>query len=42
MGRHTGFIALESGIAGGAAELLIPEVPIDSDELCERTVRTPG
>jgi len=36
MGRHTGFIALESGIAGGAEELLIPEVPMGSDELCER------
>jgi 6-phosphofructokinase 1 len=36
MGRHTGFIALESGIAGGAEELLIPEVPMDSDQLCKR------
>ena len=34
MGRHTGFIALESGIAGGAEELLIPEVPMSVDELC--------
>ncbi|MFC1909724.1 6-phosphofructokinase [Chloroflexota bacterium] len=36
MGHHTGFIALESGIAGGAEELLIPEVPMGSDELCGR------
>jgi 6-phosphofructokinase 1 len=36
MGRHTGFIALESGIAGGAEELLIPEVPLSVDELCSR------
>lgn len=36
MGRHTGFIALESGIAGGAEELLIPEVPMSVDELCSR------
>jgi 6-phosphofructokinase 1 len=36
MGRHTGFIALESGIAGGAEELLIPEIPMDSDQLCQR------
>ena len=35
MGRHTGFIALESGIAGGAEELLIPEVPMSVDELCQ-------
>ncbi|MFQ5874761.1 MAG: 6-phosphofructokinase [Dehalococcoidia bacterium] len=36
MGRHTGFIALESGIAGGAEELLIPEAPMSVDELCLR------
>jgi 6-phosphofructokinase 1 len=36
MGHHTGFIALESGIAGGAEELLIPEVPMSVDELCSR------
>jgi len=36
MGRNTGFIALESGIAGGAEELLIPEVPISVEELCQR------
>lgn len=35
MGRHTGFIALESGIAGGAEELIIPEVPMGIDELCQ-------
>lgn len=35
MGRHTGFIALESGIAGGAEELIIPEVPVSIDELCQ-------
>jgi 6-phosphofructokinase 1 len=34
MGRHTGFLALESGIAGGAEELIIPEDPLDIDELC--------
>jgi 6-phosphofructokinase 1 len=34
MGHHTGFIALESGIAGGAEELFIPEVPLGVDELC--------
>ncbi len=35
MGRHTGFIALESGLAGGAEELIIPEVPMGTDELCQ-------
>jgi 6-phosphofructokinase 1 len=36
MGHHTGFIALESGIAGGAEELIIPEVPLNTDELCAK------
>jgi len=36
MGHHTGFIALESGIAGGVEELLIPEVPMSVDELSQR------
>lgn len=27
MGRHTGWIALESGVAGGADVILIPEIP---------------
>jgi len=40
MGRHTGFIALESGIAGGAEELLIPEVPFGVDELCSHLERS--
>jgi len=35
MGRHAGWIALESGIAGGADVILIPEVPIDIEEVCE-------
>lgn len=34
MGRHAGWIALESGIAGGADVVLIPELPIDIDEVC--------
>jgi len=36
MGRNTGFIALESGLAGGAEELLIPEAPVSVEELCAR------
>ncbi|MFC1919645.1 6-phosphofructokinase [Chloroflexota bacterium] len=39
MGRHTGFIALEVGIAGGAEELLIPESPMSIEELCEHLVK---
>jgi len=34
MGRHAGWIAIESGIAGGADIILIPELPIDIDEVC--------
>jgi 6-phosphofructokinase 1 len=36
MGHHTGFIALESGIAGGAEELIIPETSLSSEELCAK------
>lgn len=35
MGRHTGWIALEAGLAGGADVILIPEKPFDLDEICE-------
>ncbi|MDD5120110.1 MAG: 6-phosphofructokinase [Candidatus Omnitrophica bacterium] len=34
MGRHAGWIATEAGIAGGADVILIPEIPIDLDEVC--------
>jgi 6-phosphofructokinase 1 len=35
MGRHAGWIATEAGIAGGADVILIPEIPIDIDEVCQ-------
>jgi len=35
MGRYTGWIALEAGLAGGADVILIPEKPFDIDEVCE-------
>ncbi len=34
MGRYTGWIALEAGIAGGADIILIPEKPFDIEEVC--------
>src|SRR4029450_5781623 len=34
MGRHTGWIAVMSGIAGGADVILIPEHPITIEEAC--------
>ena len=35
MGRHTGWIAVMSGIAGGADVILIPEQPITVEEACD-------
>lgn len=35
MGRHAGWITLEAGLAGGADVILIPEVPVDIDQVCE-------
>jgi 6-phosphofructokinase 1 len=35
MGRHTGWIAVMSGIAGGADVILIPELPISLEEACD-------
>ena len=34
MGRHTGWIALHSGIAGGADVILIPEHPVTVEAAC--------
>jgi ATP-dependent phosphofructokinase / diphosphate-dependent phosphofructokinase len=34
MGRHTGWIAVQSGIAGGADVILIPEQPISVEAAC--------
>jgi 6-phosphofructokinase 1 len=39
MGRHAGWIATHAGIAGGAADILVPEVPFDLEEVCERLRR---
>jgi len=36
MGRHAGWIATQAGIAGGAAEILIPEEPFDIEAICGR------
>jgi 6-phosphofructokinase 1 len=34
MGRHAGWIALHSGLAGGGDVILIPERPFDIEEVC--------
>ena len=36
MGRHAGWIATHAGIAGGAAEILVPEEPFDIDAIAAR------
>jgi 6-phosphofructokinase 1 len=35
MGRHAGWIALHSGMSGGANVVLIPEIPFDIEEVCD-------
>jgi 6-phosphofructokinase 1 len=35
MGRHAGWIATYSGIAGGADAILVPERPFDIEDVCE-------
>ncbi|MEY4071840.1 MAG: ATP-dependent 6-phosphofructokinase [Candidatus Eisenbacteria bacterium] len=39
MGRYAGWIALHAGIAGGAAAILIPEIPYDIDKVAEHIQR---
>jgi ATP-dependent phosphofructokinase / diphosphate-dependent phosphofructokinase len=39
MGRNAGWIALHSGIAGGADVILIPEKPFDIEEVCRLVTR---
>ncbi|MCD9874763.1 6-phosphofructokinase [Streptomyces guryensis] len=34
MGRHSGWIALRAGVAGGANVILVPERPFDIDQVC--------
>ena len=35
MGRTAGWIALNSGMSGGADAILIPEIPFDMEKVCE-------
>jgi phosphofructokinase-like protein len=42
MGRHTGWIAVMSGIAGGADVILIPEQPITVEDACDELRRRHG
>lgn len=40
MGRHNGFIAMLSAIAGGAESVLVPEIPTNLDELIRNLERS--
>ena len=39
MGRHCGDIALHAGLAGGADDILIPEIELDINRACRRILR---
>ena len=39
MGRHTGWIAAASGIAGGADVILVPETPLSIEDACDHVLR---
>ncbi len=38
MGRYAGWIALNSGVAGGADVILIPEIPFTMENVCRKIV----
>jgi 6-phosphofructokinase 1 len=42
MGRHAGWIAVYSGIAGGADAILVPERPFDIEQVCDHLRRRHG
>lgn len=39
MGRDSGWLALASGLAGGAESILVPEYPVSMPEVCDRLRR---
>nr|WP_264698585.1 6-phosphofructokinase [Dethiobacter alkaliphilus]MCW3490007.1 6-phosphofructokinase [Dethiobacter alkaliphilus] len=39
MGRSAGYIALSAGLAGGAETILVPEIPFEISEICDRLQR---
>jgi 6-phosphofructokinase 1 len=39
MGRYAGWIALGSGLAGGADVILIPEIPFKWEKVCEHVIK---
>ena len=39
MGRNSGHLALAVGVAGGAESILIPELPVNIEEICQKLKR---
>ncbi|NPV42836.1 ATP-dependent 6-phosphofructokinase [Koleobacter methoxysyntrophicus] len=39
MGRDSGWIALESGLAGGAESILVPEVKFNIEQICDKLLK---
>ncbi len=39
MGRDCGDIGLYAGLAGGAESILVPEMPVDIDEICQKALQ---
>jgi 6-phosphofructokinase 1 len=42
MGRHSGYLAMMSGLAGGAEEILVPESPTNLEDLAQSLARARG
>ncbi|HYH04744.1 MAG TPA: 6-phosphofructokinase [Bacillota bacterium] len=36
MGKNSGFIAISAGLTGGAEAIMVPEIPYNLDEVCNR------
>ncbi len=39
MGRHCGDIALYAGLTGGAESILIPEIPVNINQICRKLIQ---
>ncbi len=40
MGRNSGWIAMTAGLAGGAEHILIPEISVNMDDLCQQLIES--
>jgi len=39
MGRHCGDIALYAGLAGGAESIIVPEIEVNTDDICRKLIQ---